>query len=127
MKPLQIADIVIRRDAFGRYCLSDVHKAAMLLNCASNSQRPGNYLRLTQAQELMHACQFSHPNDAPISARLQGAGRTSWTFAQLPFLHSYALWLDPYFYLTLLDAMERSTQPKPSIGQRLLAWLGCAA
>ncbi|WP_130651568.1 KilA-N domain-containing protein, partial [Candidatus Williamhamiltonella defendens] len=40
-----IENTLLHQDAFGRYCLNDLHRAAVAQGKATESQRPSNFLK----------------------------------------------------------------------------------
>ncbi|MGX8941977.1 KilA-N domain-containing protein [Symbiopectobacterium sp. Eva_TO] len=44
-KLVVIENTVVRQDAFGRYCLNDLHRAAVAQGRATESQRPSAFLK----------------------------------------------------------------------------------
>ncbi|MDR5612781.1 MAG: KilA-N domain-containing protein [Arsenophonus sp.] len=44
-KLVVIENTIVRQDAFGRYCLNDLHRAAVAQGKATESQRPSVFLR----------------------------------------------------------------------------------
>jgi hypothetical protein len=45
MNEITVFNQTIKHDADGRFCLNDIHKAAMAVGKANPSQSPGNFLR----------------------------------------------------------------------------------
>lgn len=53
MNPLAIANTHIRQDAYERYCLNDLHKAAVAAGANARTKEPGKFLSSTRTQELV--------------------------------------------------------------------------
>lgn len=53
MNPLTLADTRIRQDAHGRYCLNDLHKAAVAAGANARAKEPGKFFRSPRTQELI--------------------------------------------------------------------------
>ncbi len=53
MNVLTIADTRIRQDAQGRYCLNDLHKAAVAQGANARAKEPGKFFRSPRTQELL--------------------------------------------------------------------------
>ncbi|WP_238945323.1 KilA-N domain-containing protein [Allofranklinella schreckenbergeri] len=51
--PFTIADVRIRQDAQGRYCLNDLHKAAVAQGANKRSKEPGEFFKAKRTQELV--------------------------------------------------------------------------
>lgn len=72
---LTIANVAVRRDSAGRYCLNDLHKAAVAAGANARSKEPGKFFRSPHVQELIalleqEAAQSITPNwrNAPANA-----------------------------------------------------------
>lgn len=50
---LILADTCIRQDAHGRYCLNDLHKAAVRAGANARTKEPGKFLSSSRTQELV--------------------------------------------------------------------------
>lgn len=53
MTTLTLADTRIRQDAHGRYCLNDLHKAAVAAGANARAKEPGKFFRSPRTQELI--------------------------------------------------------------------------
>ncbi len=110
-KPMLVIDgVMIRRDTAGRYCLNDLHKAAMAAGKATESQRPGEFIRAEGVQRFVGALdarQQTAGNPA-LSAVAIKTGRNGGTYAAELVAIRYAAWIDADFevgvYLTFQDA-----------------------
>ena len=114
--PLLIGNLQIRRDRAGRYCLNDLHQAA-----GGNARnKPSNWLRLQQTEELIGELQSGYPDmgrgvlrceqalltseDAPLSVVNDGFGNG--TYAVKPLVYAYAMWISPKFHLAVIAAYD---------------------
>ncbi|MDR5616807.1 KilA-N domain-containing protein [Arsenophonus sp.] len=52
-KLVVIENTVVRQDAFGRYCLNDLHRAAVAQGKATESQRPSKFLRSQGIRKIL--------------------------------------------------------------------------
>ena len=99
MQDLTIGDTKIRRDAQGRYCLNDVHRASG----GAPKHRAGYFLGNDQTKELV--AEIAKAGIPAISAK-QGVG----TYACRELVIAYAAWISPKFHLHVLrtydDAMR---------------------
>jgi hypothetical protein len=83
---LVIQETPIRQDAYGRYSLNDLHKAAMANGIATESQRPGEFLKSDSIQNFVAALDA----DAVVSKK---GGSCQGTWACKDLLLKYATWL----------------------------------
>jgi len=113
-KSLVIADIGIRQDAEGRYCLNDLHKAA------GNESRhqPGKWLENRQTRELV---QELADTGIPVSEQNQPLkvykGGDGWqgTFVCKDLVYDYAMWISASFKVKVIRAYDAmATQPQPA-------------
>jgi hypothetical protein len=93
--------VLIRRDAEGRYCLNDLHKAAG----EEKRHQPSDFLDLKQTVELVAALFNSGDsrNKNPVSTK---AGRYGGTYAVKELVYAYANWISPTFYLQTIRTFD---------------------
>lgn len=119
--PLAVADTLIRRDAEGRFCLNDLHKAAG----DKRSDQPANFLRSDEAQRLVAAllAEIADPQNRgsePIQT-LKGGDGPQGTYVVKELVYAYAMWISPTFHLRVIRAFDAlvsgtsATAPKPSL------------
>lgn len=100
---LQIANIGIKQDEQGRYCLNDLHRAAG----SEKRHQPSNWLMLKQTSELID--ELSITGITGIETK-QGLG----TFVAKQLVYAYAMWISPAFHLKVIntfDAVATNTIP----------------
>lgn len=98
MSALTIANLPIRQDEAGRYCLNDLHRASG----GEAKNQPANWLRMQQTQEL--AAEISReaiPQIRGIESK-QGLG----TFVAKELVYAYAMWISPAFHLKVIRAYD---------------------
>ena len=76
LRPLHIGGVEIAQDEHGRYSLNDMHRAAMAAGSATESQRPGEFLRSAGVQAFLSALDTSGLT-AGIHAVKTGEGATA--------------------------------------------------
>jgi hypothetical protein len=109
---IAIANITIRQDDQGRYCLNDLH-------CASgsdNKHRPSLWLNNQQAQELIAEIE---KDEAGITASkiLRGRGIQG-TYVVRELVYAYAMWISAKFHLQVIRAYD-AQQGNPEQLKRL--------
>ena len=62
MTELILVDTRIRQDAHGRYCLNDLHKAAVTAGANARAKEPGKFFRSPRIQELVELLEGVPPN-----------------------------------------------------------------
>lgn len=86
----------IRRDAEGRYCLNDLHKAAG----SQERHKPGDFIRQLAIQELIE--EISNCGDSRIKPVELSRGRYGGTYVVEDLALTYAMWISPRFHLEVL-------------------------
>lgn len=142
MNPLIISKTAIRQDTEGRFCLNDLHRAALLRGKAARHHRPGEFMRRKETKALIIAAGKRCVNSriAPVSVIKGGAASLQGTFVAKPLVYAYAMWIDAEFHLDVIEAFdslqmnamglyqqlqalvveEVSTQVRASFGSRLM-------
>ena len=108
---IQIGDIKIIEDQYGRYRLNDLHKAAG----GEKRHQPSDWLRLSNTQELIE--NIRKEICAKIEPEIFGSfslepvvtikgGDFQGTFATKKLVYAYATWISPTFFSHVLDVFE---------------------
>lgn len=109
MNSISIANTHVRIDADGRYCLNDLHRAAMAQGKATKHNRPNAFLRLDQTKRLIEAIEKRCVNSRiePVSTIKGGAaGSSQGTFVTKPLVYAFAMWIDADFHLDVIEAFD---------------------
>lgn len=94
---LTIAETAVRKDAEGRFCLNDLHRAAG----GEAKHTPGRFTITQQFKEL--AAELSRNQDSPEpSASAAGIG----TFVAKELVYAYAMWISAAFHLKVIRAYD---------------------
>lgn len=93
---LLVADIGIRQDEEGRYCLNDLHRASG----GEKRHGPSYWLANTQTRALVDELATT---GNPVVA-LEGAG--GGTFVVKELVYAYATWISATFYLKVIRAYD---------------------
>lgn len=107
---LTIANVAIRQDAAGRFCLNDLHRAAG----GEKRHQPSDWLRLQQTQELL--TELDNSGDSRNYALSSEPGRYGGTFVGKELVYAYAMWVSPAFHLKVIrfyDTMVVGANPAP--------------
>lgn len=100
---LMIADVSVRNDGEGRYCLNDLHRAGG----GMKRHQPNRWLRSNQAKELIAevATEGNCPDLGSLPVK-NIEGRNGGTFACDDLLIAYANWISAKFYLRVIRAFK---------------------
>jgi phage antirepressor YoqD-like protein len=104
MNDLVIAGTSIRKDAEGRYCLNDLHRAAG----GEKRHQPSNWLHLQQTKDLIGELTAPGITGAkriqPVSVVIGGSEQGTYVAKEL--VYSYAMWISPAFHLKVIRAYD---------------------
>ena len=105
MSALIISNTAIRQDAQGRYCLNDLHKAAVASGANERTKEPGKFLASTQTQELItELTSTQNLGTAPVSTIIGGSNPGTYVCKEL--VYAYAMWISPRFHLAVIRAYD---------------------
>jgi hypothetical protein len=96
MSELIVADVSVRQDSEGRYCLNDLHKAA-----GGEEHHAPN--RFTRSEQFIGLMKELTPNLAYLPMKSK---RGSGTFVCKELVYSYAMWISPKFHLKVIRAYD---------------------
>ncbi|HCM7852091.1 TPA: KilA-N domain-containing protein [Klebsiella pneumoniae] len=102
MSNLIVADVAVRQDDQGRYCLNDLHKAAG----GDDRHKPANFTRLAETKALFAElvnCSDVSSYTVPLSSV---GGRYGGTFVVKELVYAYAMWISPAFHLKVIRAYD---------------------
>ncbi|EBR4441466.1 TPA: KilA-N domain-containing protein, partial [Escherichia coli] len=97
MNNLMVIDgIEVRRDAYGRYSLNDLHRAAVASGANARTKEPGKFLSSQQTVELVHELTNTQNLGVdPVSVIHGGNERGTYVCKEL--VYAYAMWISPSF------------------------------
>ncbi|MCC7097788.1 MAG: KilA-N domain-containing protein [Thermomonas sp.] len=129
MNALIIANTQIRCDAAGRYCLNDIHEAAVVAGHNYKRCQTESFLRLVSTQEMIDLLR-SETKSAELDSKsaelepvISAAGRYGGTYAVKELVYAYAMWISAAFHLHVIrayDALVTARQadaPPPLLSQ----------
>lgn len=99
MSNLIVADVAIRKDNEGRYCLNDLHRAAG----GDPKHYPKQWLRYDKAQELIDELIVGNHTIKPVFSI---AGRYGGTYVVKELVYAYTMWISPAFHLKVIRAYD---------------------
>lgn len=102
-----IENTLVRQDTFGRYCLNDLHRAAVAQGKATESQRPSVFLRSEGisafVQKLSEALKSA-------SVNIIKGGLESGSWADELVAIRYAAWIEPAFEVQVYEQFRDSVK-----------------
>jgi hypothetical protein len=115
---LQLTGLRIRQDAHGRYCLNDLHKAAVAAGANKRSTEPNRFFRARHTQELLAELktESATPNWRstfdPVNAVESGPYEQRGTYVCIELVIAYGQFVSAAFDLmvirTFLDVVNRT-------------------
>ncbi|BAE74006.1 KilA-N domain protein [Sodalis glossinidius str. 'morsitans'] len=106
-KLIVIENTVVRQDAFGRYCLNDLHRAAVAQGKATESQRPSNFLK---SEGVSNFVQKASEATKIASVNIIKGGIESGSWAVELIAIRYAAWIDPAFEVQVYERFRDSVK-----------------
>lgn len=104
---LIVADVGIKQDTEGRYCLNDLHRAAG----GENKHRPSLWINNQQTKDLIEEV-----GKAGIPAlETNHGGSTPGTFVCKELVYAYAMWISAAFHLKVIRAYDAMVTAPPAI------------
>ncbi|NLC21972.1 MAG: KilA-N domain-containing protein [Halomonadaceae bacterium] len=98
---LTIADIAIKTDAEGRYCLNDLQRAATV-GRNPRTVELHEFMRRPETQELV--AELENTGNTRIKPVETKRGRNGGTFVAKELVYAYAMWISPAFHLKVIRA-----------------------
>ncbi|EEU0043971.1 TPA: KilA-N domain-containing protein [Escherichia coli] len=114
MNNLMVIDgIEVRRDAYGRYSLNDLHRAAGSLD----KHKPAFWLRNEQTERLISELQICNSVNIESVNVIRG-GNNQGTYVCKELVYAYAMWISPSFHLKVIRTFDMVTSvPEKLSGQ----------
>lgn len=95
---LEIANIEVKQNSDGLYCLNDLHNASG----GAAKDKPSNWLASDKTSELINEILI-----AGKPAIRKSAGRYGGTYICKELVYAYAMWISPAFQLKVISAYDR--------------------
>jgi len=106
MKHLKVAQIEVKTNEAGMYCLNDLHKASG----AERKHAPSDWLRSEAVKDLEQ--EILNTGKCGIKTT---AGRYGGTFVCKEMVYAYAMWISPRFNLEVIDVFDKTNKAKSDI------------
>lgn len=111
MNYLTVNGVSVRVDSQGRYCLNDLHAAAVANGEATESQRPSVFLRSAQVKRFVKALEAKALKSAseqnqPLRVTKGGEVTGAWAVEILAI--RYAAWIKPEFEIDVYETFVSS-------------------
>ena len=113
---ITLFNTTIRQDADGRFCLNDLHKAAMANGQATESQRPSNFLKSDSIVEFISLINENATNIAVKKAQ----GRKGGTYAVELVALRYAGWISARVEVEVYKTFQKVAQADEALTHDML-------
>ncbi|WP_353614797.1 KilA-N domain-containing protein [Mangrovibacter phragmitis] len=106
MNQLFVIDgVSVRRDLDGRYCLNDLHRAAVATGANERTKEPAKFLSSTQTLELIEELSVTQNlGIAPVDT-IRG-GNNQGTYVCKELVYAYAMWISASFNLKVIRTFD---------------------
>lgn len=101
---MTIDGVAVRRDFEGRYCLNDLHRAAVSSGSNERTKEPGKFLSSQQTIELINELETTQNlGSLPVASF---SGRNGGTYVCKELVYAYAMWISPSFNLKVIRTFD---------------------
>src|SRR5574343_444670 len=115
MQHLVIANISISQDSQGRFCLNDLHKAAVANGANERTKEPSKFFQSPQTGDLIQELSDTQNSGITPVNVIKGnfsGGIKQGTYVVKELVYAYAMWISPAFHLKVIRAYDAMmTQP----------------
>ncbi|PIQ55359.1 MAG: hypothetical protein COW02_03365 [Comamonadaceae bacterium CG12_big_fil_rev_8_21_14_0_65_59_15] len=112
MKYLTIFDTSIRMDSEGRFCLNDLHKAAVATGANKRSKEPGEFFKTRRTKDMIDLLKKSATGNLrstliPVNAVETGPYEERGTFVVKELVYAYAQFVSAEFDLQVIRTYDK--------------------
>lgn len=110
MHDLSIFNKHIRTDGDGRYCLNDLHRAAVAAGANKRTKEPGKFLASPQTKRLINILALEATQNLgndPVAKNVGGDASGTGTYVVKELVYGYAMWISPEFHLQVIRAYDK--------------------
>lgn len=110
---IRVAGVDIAQDQEGRYCLNDLHRAAVIDGCNERTKEPGKFMSSPMTVDLIRELQTTQiPGDLLTPAfepLVTVTGRLGGTYVCKELVYAYAMWCSAKFHLQVIRTFDAVT------------------
>lgn len=101
---LIISDVTVKQDKNGRYCLNDLHKAAIAKGANARTKEPGKFIASPQIVELISEMETTQNLGVKPVEKVEG--RNGGTYGCKELVYAYAMWISARFHLHVIRTFD---------------------
>lgn len=102
---LVISEVTVKQDKNGRYCLNDLHKAAVANGINARTKEPGKFMANAQTGELVQELTDTQNLGIEPVAAIKG-GKEQGTYVCKELVYAYAMWISAKFHLHVIRTFD---------------------
>src|SRR5574343_775333 len=109
MQHLIIANISISQDSQGRFCLNDLHKAAVANGANERTKAPSKFFQSPQTGDLIQELSDTQNSGITPVNVIKGNfsdGIKQGTYVVKELVYAYAMWISPAFHIKVIRAYD---------------------
>lgn len=100
---LTLGGVKIKQDIEGRYCLNDLHKAAVADGANKRTKEPGKFMATESFTEMVAELTTQNPGSLPV---VTIEGRNGGTYVVKELIYAYAMWVNAKFHLHVIRTFD---------------------
>ncbi|MEE5138697.1 KilA-N domain-containing protein [Pseudomonas alliivorans] len=98
-----LCGVKIKQDEQGRYCLNDLHRAAVADGANKRTKEPGKFMATEQFAEMTAELTTQNPGSLPVATI---EGRNGGTYVARELIYAYAMWVNARFHLHVIRTFD---------------------
>lgn len=98
-----LCGVKIKQDDEGRYCLNDLHKAAVADGANKRTKEPGKFMATESFAEMVAELTTQNPGSLPV---VTIEGRNGGTYVARELIYAYAMWVNARFHLHVIRTFD---------------------
>ncbi|SED32113.1 KilA-N domain-containing protein [Pseudomonas mohnii] len=98
-----LCGIKIKQDEEGRYCLNDLHRAAVADGANKRTKEPAKFMATEPFNEMVLELTTQNPGSLPVATI---EGRNGGTYVARELIYAYAMWVNARFHLHVIRTFD---------------------
>ena len=98
-----LCGVKIKQDDEGRYCLNDLHRAAIVDGANKRTKEPAKFMATESFNEMVLELTTQNPGSLPVATI---EGRNGGTYVAKELIYAYAMWVNARFHLHVIRTFD---------------------